>query len=387
MQVSSEIKLLETLHSNKRVEGFTHRFYRYPARFDPDFIREVILGFSKPGDVVLDPFMGGGTTIVETLAMGRLAIGIDINRLAHFITTVKTTPLSKYDILEIKKWNHSFQLYDSTITVRDSGFDPRTTNLPEEIREFLATGLWSLRSVRFPRQRRFIRCALLRVGQWAVESNRSLPKREEMMLKLRQEIDLMLEGLNEFVEAASAAGIHKNKITGYRTLLQASAGETVIHNTMLRYGRCPNLVLTSPPYPGVHVLYHRWQVLGRRETPAPYWIADLKDGHKASHYTMGCRSPFGIREYFVKIRQTFENLRKSLSAETTVVQLVAFSRTEEQLPLYQKAMIEAGYEELHLPYMITNNSIRTVPNRKWYTYKQERNDSSHEVLMIHRVHH
>ena len=32
------------------------------------------------------------------------------------------------------------------------------------------------------------------------------------------------------------------------------------------------LVLTSPPYPGVHVLYHRWQVQGRRETPAPFWI-------------------------------------------------------------------------------------------------------------------
>jgi hypothetical protein len=40
----------------------------------------------------------------------------------------------------------------------------------------------------------------------------------------------------------------------------------------------PKLVLTSPPYPGVHVLYHRWQVDGRKETPLPFMIAGKLDG-------------------------------------------------------------------------------------------------------------
>ena len=30
-----------------------------------------------------------------------------------------------------------------------------------------------------------------------------------------------------------------------------------------------DLVVTSPPYPGIHMLYHRWQVDGRKETDAP----------------------------------------------------------------------------------------------------------------------
>ena len=59
MQLSNEKQLMEAFHSNKKVEGYTHKFYRYPARFNPDFIRQVILEFSEPGDVVLDPFMGG----------------------------------------------------------------------------------------------------------------------------------------------------------------------------------------------------------------------------------------------------------------------------------------------------------------------------------------
>ena len=34
--------------------------------------------------------------------------------------------------------------------------------------------------------------------------------------------------------------------------------------------RWPQLILTSPPYPGVYVLYHRWKIGGRRESPAPF---------------------------------------------------------------------------------------------------------------------
>ena len=42
-----------------------HEFYRYPARFPPAFAHAVIKAFTKPGDIVLDPFLGGGTTLVR----------------------------------------------------------------------------------------------------------------------------------------------------------------------------------------------------------------------------------------------------------------------------------------------------------------------------------
>jgi hypothetical protein len=41
--------------------GHTHNFYRYPARFSPQFARAAVEAFSAPGDTVLDPFVGGGT--------------------------------------------------------------------------------------------------------------------------------------------------------------------------------------------------------------------------------------------------------------------------------------------------------------------------------------
>ena len=90
-------RFIEILQSKHPVEGLTHNFYRYPARFAPQFAREVILQFSREGDCVIDAFMGGGTTVVEALANGRIALGADINPLAHFVTTAKTTPLSSRD--------------------------------------------------------------------------------------------------------------------------------------------------------------------------------------------------------------------------------------------------------------------------------------------------
>ncbi|MFQ5872207.1 MAG: DNA methyltransferase [Dehalococcoidia bacterium] len=387
MVLSDEQSVADVFHSKEKVEGFTHRFYRYPARFSPDFVRQVISELSDNGDIVLDPFMGGGTTMVEALAAGRQAIGIDINGLAHFITRVKTTPLSRRDTEELKEWVLSLHLGDiASGGATDGGLDPRTRNLPEGVGRFLDAVLESIHGVRFPRQRRFIRCALLRVGQWALDNREQLPSPQEMVDKLRHEIQEMLEGLREFVQAARTAGIYKNKITGHRTLIQASVTEPAIRQMILEHGWKPKLVLTSPPYPGVHILYHRWQVQGRRETPAPYWLADLRDGHGASYYTMGSRSSLGLRNYFAVLQRGFENLRDVLSPETTVVQVVAFSQAETQLPTYLDVLTAAGYEELQLPSLLVSGSrMRTVPNRKWYTCKQETNDASHEVLMIHRI--
>ena len=67
-----ENKLLsEAVHSKATVSGFTHNFYNYPARFSPLFAETVIDIFTEPGDLVLDPFMGGGTTLVAARLSGR----------------------------------------------------------------------------------------------------------------------------------------------------------------------------------------------------------------------------------------------------------------------------------------------------------------------------
>ena len=377
--------LTKAFNSTQRVGGLTHRFYRYPARFSPGFVRHVIGELSEPGDTILDPFMGGGTTIVEAVAAGRRAAGVDINSLSHFITRTKTTPLSERDASELVDWGNFIESGMATTSPKNHAWlDERTRNLPEEVQSFFEAALCSMTLLRFPRQQRFARCVLLRAGQWALDSRQRLPTIDELCGKVVQDIQKMLSGLREFEQAARRAGIHKNKITTNRLLVKGSIADVGILGGMDGTVGTPKLVLTSPPYPGVHILYHRWQVLGRRETPAPYWLADLRDGHGASHYTMGSRSSLGLQNYFAALRQGFEGLRTVLSKDTIVVQLVAFSKTKTQLPLYMDTLSAAGYEELEVSSLQSNgNYVRAIPNRKWYT-NSKGGDAGREVLLIHR---
>ncbi len=76
-------RLIDSARDTARVKGLTHEFYRYPARFSPTFVRGAIETFTEPGDWVIDPFAGGGTTLVEAMALGRNALGIDIRAVHH----------------------------------------------------------------------------------------------------------------------------------------------------------------------------------------------------------------------------------------------------------------------------------------------------------------
>lgn len=78
----------------KDTSYITHGYYTYPAKFIPQLAARLIKENSKENDIVIDPFMGSGTTIVEAILNNRKAIGVDINNIAHLISKVKTTPLN-----------------------------------------------------------------------------------------------------------------------------------------------------------------------------------------------------------------------------------------------------------------------------------------------------
>lgn len=52
---------------------------KHPARFPEQLARDHILTWSNPGDVVLDPMCGSGTTLKMAKMLGRKWVGIDIN--------------------------------------------------------------------------------------------------------------------------------------------------------------------------------------------------------------------------------------------------------------------------------------------------------------------
>jgi len=52
---------------------------KFRGNFAPQIARNIILRYSKEGDVILDPMVGGGTTLIEAKVLNRRGIGYDIN--------------------------------------------------------------------------------------------------------------------------------------------------------------------------------------------------------------------------------------------------------------------------------------------------------------------
>ena len=65
---------------------------------DVDVWHRFCNGAALDGAIVLDPFMGGGTTIVEALRLGCKVIGIDINPVAWFVTKKEIEPVNLDDL-------------------------------------------------------------------------------------------------------------------------------------------------------------------------------------------------------------------------------------------------------------------------------------------------
>jgi DNA methylase len=84
--------------SGERIPVFTNEFWTskqraasslhevsYRACFKPQLPRFFIERLTHPGDVVYDPFMGRGTTVLEAVLLGRQAAGCDINPLSAIL--------------------------------------------------------------------------------------------------------------------------------------------------------------------------------------------------------------------------------------------------------------------------------------------------------------
>ncbi|HQO36559.1 MAG TPA: DNA methyltransferase, partial [bacterium] len=68
-----------------------HDWYRFVLSYPPHLVREYLEKFGiRPGQRVLDPFCGTGTTLVECKKLGIPCIGVEANPIAHFASQVKT---------------------------------------------------------------------------------------------------------------------------------------------------------------------------------------------------------------------------------------------------------------------------------------------------------
>jgi hypothetical protein len=236
------------------------------------------------------------------------------------------------------------------------------------------------------RLRPVARCVVLKTVQWAVDCKKRFPTAGGFRERIIEHAESIADGLKTLADQVRSLGSKPATVEA----IHGDASDIATLPSKLLLASPPKLVVTSPPYPAMHVLYHRWQVLGRRETPAPFWIADCRDGQGSAFYTFGDRRSSQHEEkYFASLLAAFTAIRKVIRKDAYVVQLLGFGRPESQLPLYLDVMRGAGFAEFefekerHRP--SREDFWRAVPNRKWYNLVRAEKAQTREVLLVHRV--
>lgn len=90
--------LLEEIPVRKRAAKRHFGVHGYFTKQTWNVVAEYIKNFSKPGDLVLDPFGGSGVTAIEALMTNRKGVSIDINPMAVFIVKSLIAPVKQADL-------------------------------------------------------------------------------------------------------------------------------------------------------------------------------------------------------------------------------------------------------------------------------------------------
>jgi hypothetical protein len=278
-----------TIHS-------VHDFHWFRAKFIPQIPAILINHFTHVGDVVLDPFCGCGTTLVESLRFGRQSIGVDIVPLACLIARVKTHLIEPGFLEEkadefVRTLQKNFTLaFDEGLIYNESKgelnkrisesipnfpnkekwFHPRTlkelgliwTNIEaekkEDIRDFCTVCFSSILK----------RCSS-QVEHWGYVADNMLP--QELLYRnaffyFRKKLLQMIRGMKDLYQDCKKLGLSKEDLNKLTSIYNIDARKLhPIDSSSV------NLIVTSPPYPNVtdQTKMHRLSF---------YWLKyDMKD--------------------------------------------------------------------------------------------------------------
>src|SRR3989338_1414078 len=403
----------------------THGFHKYPAKFIPQLARRCIEENTNSNYVVCDPFMGCGTTLIESLISGRKAVGVDINPVAYLISKVKTTPINPKKLkIEMDKvlsdLNVYFESNNKQKTLSNVEILPRIlTNeridywFPnKKLREDLSIILGRIDTIKDKDIRDFCLCAfsniLKNASIWLMKSikpTRDLNKKIDSPMNLfSRHIKKMIRG-NDVYWNILSTNVRGN-LKSYLNLKNADARNLPAENNSV------SLIVTSPPYvtsyeyADLHQLTALWleynkSVNGFREV----FIGSI---HKKEFDHNGIKSKLAkqeieelskkskkesesVRNYFFEMQQCFEEMYRVLKPKGRAC--IVIGNTElKKVPIlnaevFTEMMISLGFKihkiiKRRIPSKVLPQTRDSKTGRFTSTVEADRLAYAYEYILI-----
>ena len=233
--------------TRKDTTYLTHGYHRYPAKFIPQIVSRLTSKYTKIGDLILDPFGGCGTTLVESKVMGRPSIAVDINPVAVLITKAKITPIDPVKIEEeFTALKNKLVEYSEKIKVKVPTHERIDYWFKPEEKRRLAFIFAEISRIKNQDVRDFFFCGFSNILKncsiWLQKSNKPTrdfeKKPSEPIKTFLKQIKMMLRGNTRLFDLLSERGYLKVPSKVICTDARTISAKT---NSV-------NLIVTSPPY-------------------------------------------------------------------------------------------------------------------------------------------
>jgi site-specific DNA-methyltransferase (cytosine-N4-specific) len=327
--------------SDRTAGSNLENIHPYPAKFIPDIPAALLKIIPRPKNtIVLDPFVGSGTTMVECQRRGISSIGVDLNPIACLIARVKTAPLPQ----------NLDAVLDAVIrrSLRKSARVPSIPNLDHWFTPGIQGVVASLAAAIADAP---IVCHdILRLGLSSILVRVSNQESDTRYAAIEKQIDPL--AVTTFFQTA----VRRILVALSKRDYELPPATVIEHDTLAIdpnvIGRRVGAIITSPPYPNAYEywLYHKYRM---------YWLGFDPVAVKAKE--------IGARAHFFKTNHH--------TADTFVEQM------QRTFALIDKVLVVGGYvafvvgrSRIHGETIDNANIIETVASEYAFSraFKAER---------------
>jgi len=306
--------------------------------FPEDFVERHVLAHSKPGDLVLDPFCGRGTTVFQSLLMGRRSAGIDINPVAACIAGAKSNPPTLIEVLQrVEELQRVFQRSKRAFKAPSAFFEfCFHENTLRELLFLRKTLAWRIRKID-----RFV--AALVLGALHGESHRSeryLSNRMPRTISTKPEYSVrwwQMRGLvapeRDTFSVLREAARFRLRVEPARLIGEVRLADArKAHRIFAKYSAAVRLIVTSPPYLDVtdyaEDQWLRLWFLGGEPYPSLRLFADDRLTSKANYWSF--------------LSQVWASIQPLLAAKSRIVVRIGGHQPRDELAMGLQRTLKKG---------------------------------------------
>lgn len=241
--------------SRRNWKNSLHNMCSYLAMFPPALPHYFIMQFTKPRDIVFDPFSGRGTTVLEACLNDRIGVGSDLNPLAYVLTGAKTnvpkyaSALSRIKELEINYHgaeildvpNDIRMLYDEQTTLPMLVYLKQNLDVNNEVDRFIMALLMGIMHGKHKKDGTSIYLSISMPNTFSMSPN-YIKKyiRDNNLKKLEQNVFVALKNRLETIYPVTAR-LREGKVYQEDALC-------INYKDALIEASSVDLIVTSPPY-------------------------------------------------------------------------------------------------------------------------------------------